>query len=346
MPAREDEILIYAAGAGWGHLNRALSLAFKISRKYKTKIISNSAYAKQIKSSLAFAKHASNQKIEIVDLFGIDADSFSKQVKELFSSQDFRCVVVDTFPRGLVGELAELLCVEIKSPKVLIHRDINPEYVAKFEIETFVGKNFDLILNPGERTSLPLAHLCENTAPWLLKDASEVANKKEARKLIGLENDKTPLILICASGKETEQDFYIELAKQIRSKFHQAAVRCLVSHKSANEESLFIRYWPGIDLINAASIVIGAGGYNTINECEALQITLLALPQNRLYDRQLQRINASCAIHVDSTEKIFEKLSTFIQLEANEVMDRQCHNYVNGTEQAFELIDKLISKTA
>ncbi|MBX9720502.1 MAG: hypothetical protein K2X81_03815, partial [Candidatus Obscuribacterales bacterium] len=285
MPANDSEILIYAAGAGWGHLNRALSLAFKVASKYKARIISSSKHAKHIMCSSAWIDHSLTQRIKLEDLSALDSASFSKQVQQIFLEKSYECSVIDTFPRGLLGELAELRSLQTGTAKVLIHRDINPDYVAKFEIEKFAANNFDLIINPGERTELPLAHLCVKTAPWLLKDANELPSRQSVRAQTGVTDNETPFVLICASGKDDEEDYYIELTRQIARRYPGIALRCLIARDLPNEDRLFINHWPGIDYICAADILIGAGGYNTINECEALKIPLLAMPQGRLYDR-------------------------------------------------------------
>src|SRR5581483_11759696 len=48
----------------------------------------------------------------------------------------------------------------------------------------------------------------------------------------------------------------------------------------------WIRYWPAIDLFSAASVVIGGAGYNTVEECLAIGVPLIAHPWPRMYDRQ------------------------------------------------------------
>ena len=66
----------------------------------------------------------------------------------MLEEEQYECVIVDTFPRGLGGELAEIL-PQLSVPKVLIHRDINPDYVIAKNLPDFVADNFDLVIVPG-----------------------------------------------------------------------------------------------------------------------------------------------------------------------------------------------------
>jgi UDP-N-acetylglucosamine:LPS N-acetylglucosamine transferase len=50
-----------------------------------------------------------------------------------------------------------------------------------------------------------------------------------------------------------------------------------------------MEHWPAADLYAAAHAVIGGAGYNTIYECAACQVPLIARPWPRKYDRQWLR---------------------------------------------------------
>ena len=44
-----------------------------------------------------------------------------KEVKNVLLATSYNCLVIDTFPRGLGGELAEILPQLKQIPRVLIH---------------------------------------------------------------------------------------------------------------------------------------------------------------------------------------------------------------------------------
>jgi hypothetical protein len=129
--------LIYALGGGWGHLQRALSLA-RIAGPIR--ILTNSRYA-EVGHALACPKGG------LINL-----------------------LLVDTFPRGLLGELVNVL-PKLTIPKILIHRDLNPRYVAQTNLRQFVLDNYDLVLVAGEPETAPFADLpiARQTAPWLIR---------------------------------------------------------------------------------------------------------------------------------------------------------------------------------
>ena len=97
-------------------------------------------------------------------------------------------LVVDTFPRGLGGELAPLLPGS-RRRKVLVHRDLHPDYVERFGLGRPVD-TFDRLLLPGE--SAPLAHhpRAMHTPPWLLLEAHELLDVPAARRALGVTEDR------------------------------------------------------------------------------------------------------------------------------------------------------------
>ncbi|MGH1395704.1 MAG: glycosyltransferase, partial [Trichormus sp.] len=56
-------------------------------------------------------------------------------------------------------------------------------------------------------------------------------------------------------------------------------------------KTLWVSHHPGIECLAAADVVVGAGGYNTVYECVAVGVPLVALALPRLYDRQTKRAN-------------------------------------------------------
>ncbi|MEO7649375.1 MAG: hypothetical protein ABIZ80_02830, partial [Bryobacteraceae bacterium] len=109
--------LIYALGGGWGHLMRSLAFGRLAGRARPVTILCNSPYAAVIE------RHAGPAPEGCTLLPVLSAAEAAAQV-----SREWGCLVVDTFPRGLGGELAYML-PQYRAPKVLVHRDVNPAYV-------------------------------------------------------------------------------------------------------------------------------------------------------------------------------------------------------------------------
>jgi hypothetical protein len=210
-------------------------------------------------------------------------------VKETFERSNAQLLVVDTFPRGLGGELAELLPA-IAIPKALVHRDLNPKYIESFGLNDFVEQNYNLLLTPGEPgqlDSVPTLH----TQPWLIRDSNELFSRKCAMTHFGLpESDPTPVVLVSGCGRPEEISEIAELAAWLKLQLNE---RVHVRFCSPTSNDLAdVSAWPLLPLLPAVDVLIGAGGYNTVSETRATQTPLLAFARSRMYDRQYVRLHA------------------------------------------------------
>jgi hypothetical protein len=201
------------------------------------------------------------------------------------------CLIVDTFPRGLGGELAELLPT-FPGSKVLVQRDLNPQYAAAYHLNAFVSEHYDLVLT-SEQTP--------TTQPWLVRSCHELMPRDAARQFLGLTQPK-PCVIVCAAGNPDELAWYGDVSALLIASA-RCDVRCIAPTLPRDcPPEFFIPYWPAIDLYAAADIVIGGGGYNTVYECAACAVPLIARPWPRKYDRQNLRASRHGSIIVDEPQ--------------------------------------------
>ncbi|MBX9688423.1 MAG: hypothetical protein K2X27_17065 [Candidatus Obscuribacterales bacterium] len=348
--------LIYAVGGGWGHLTRAISLARIAGLKKKLLIASNSQYCQIVKASSYWQELTANRSIELCNLESSKSacnqeerkESFKSELKALLESRTFECFIVDTFPRGLLGELPDLFKLLKNTPKVFIHRDLNEDYCRSFELRSFVERNFALTINPGEGGNPYLADLAIETAAWVLKDAPEPANRNRLRSELGLKTADN-LILVCSSGVCAEHEIYEEITEQLSLRFPEHKIRCLSPHALKPElEHLRICYWPGIDYFNAADLLIGAAGYNTTNESAALSLPSILLPQRRIYDRQELR-SSEFSLNKNAISCLQDLIACIETLDFDNLKERRLspkRERKNGAVEAFELILNQIKPAA
>jgi UDP:flavonoid glycosyltransferase YjiC (YdhE family) len=255
--------LVYALGSGWGHLTRAVALARIAGRARAVRILTNSPYADIVRAALP------ELDLRVVE-------SGAAVMREIGECRP-ACLIVDTFPRGIVGELAGLL-PEFGGGKVLVHRDLNPRYVASRQLREFVGAHYDLVIVPGAGEGSQFGYLpaaC-GTAPWLVRACNEIPAP------LG-----DPYVLVCAGGNPAELAWYGAVTSRIQGR---APVRCVAAERPPGcPEGCWVRYWPAMDLIAGASAVVGGAGYNTVQECLALRAPLIARAWERKYDRQALR---------------------------------------------------------
>jgi len=317
MPGISAPWLIYALGGGWGHLTRAVALAQAASAR----ILTNSPYAARVRRAMPE-----------LDLILLDPDLPIDQARieivEKIRAAEPACLIVDTFPRGLGGELASTLH-SLAPKKVLVHRDLNPHYVATAHLEDFVRSHYDLILIPGEDEAGAFADLpaAAVTAPWLVQSQPKPSIHTD--------------ILICAAGPMEELEWYGAVAAELQAR-SKSIVRCVAPICPPGcPADCWIDYWPAADLLATADVVIGGAGYNTIHECLANNVPLIARPWPRAYDRQwLRARRAAKRGSVTVIDSPAEAASAALhQLEIPRA--RTSIEFRNGTAQAVARIAQL-----
>ncbi|MBD2387320.1 UDP-N-acetylglucosamine--LPS N-acetylglucosamine transferase [Cylindrospermum sp. FACHB-282] len=326
------EWLIYALGGGWGHLTRALSLGRIAAKQRKVRIITNSPYAPQI-------SHEGCLVHWIPDDAGFSQTC--EYVREIFRNLN-KCdrLIIDTFPRGLGGELADILPQMHHIPRILIHRDINPHYITVKGLRSFVVENFDLVIVPGEGKDLPFCDLpcVQHTAPWLMRNDWELPDKGIVRSHILRIDQPVKTILVCAAGQTSELSIFGQLALQLHQNFPDCAVRILAPNcPKESPETLWVSHHPGIECLAAADIVLGGAGYNTVYECASVGVPLVGLAFPRLYDRQKKR--ASKGYWVRDIKDAIATVSILLE-QIEPTKSPSVPSYVNGAIQAVHQIEQ------
>lgn len=332
--------LIYALGGGSGHLARSLALARAAARRgHHVRILSNSPLAPMFRpgNCLLNIPHS----IDITPLDDLwERDPLARCIRRIVVQGGYDVLVVDTFPRGLAGELADLL-PGVAVVKVLVHRTVSPRYVDQFSLQP-VSSRYDLILMPGEQGVLRELPQAVGTQPWLLADASELLSPDRARGLLRVPHqDKRPLVVVSGCGKPDEWKWAAALSRQLDRDLSPLAVVRLASlaapsavpHDDHEAVDIPLGRWPLLLLLRGVDILVGAGGYNTVYEARATSTPLLALPQPRLYDNQAARLHPweQVTPH-DLPDRIRQLL-----LQPRRATTPPA--YVNGVDQAVKLIE-------
>jgi len=337
MPARGSLWLIYALGGGWGHLTRAVALARAASGQ-RVRILTNSPYAAQVHSVMPE-----------LDLVAVNPELPVAEAREralhYIRTASPGCLIVDTFPRGLGGELAG--CLDSLAPvRVLVHRDLNPRYVEEAGLREFVESKYDLVLIAGEGEGRAFGHLATArvTAPWLIRPPSN-SGYASLRSRLGQWSRNVGAfesVLVCAGGTEEELAWYGAVVTRLDRK---ATVRCVapVCPPGCSRE-LWIEHWPAIDLYATAGVVVGGAGYNTIHECLAYGIPLIARPWPRKYDRQWLRARRAARLGSVTIVKHPEEAAAEAIRQLRARPAKPLLGIRNGTLDAVELILDAIAK--
>jgi hypothetical protein len=325
--------LIYALGGGLGHLTRACALARAGFAEIHFRILTNSPYAAVVRRAMPE-----------LDLIALDPAMSVEEgrtgVLREIAAAHADCLVVDTFPRGLGGELASSLST-YRGMKVLVQRDIHPRYILEYDLNAFVKNSYDLVLVPGDTTADGLGPFPQSvtTAPWLIRSCHEVLPGERARRVLGLEGEKACIVVcaagVCSAGKREELAWYGAVVSQLVEYEAECDVRCVAPVRpEACPPEQWVSYWPAMDLYAAADVVIGGAGYNTIYECVACGVPSVAKAWPRKYDRQHLRACRAARIADEPSQAVAAAMDL---IRTPRCMERR-RSFENGASQAIARI--------
>ena len=345
--------VLYALGGGMGHLHRAVALARcivgraesqsleKIERRKRNKVclLTNSSYA----NSLPIDGELGVEQEVIALPPDLNKDETVARVAETLRKFVSDVLVVDTFPRGLGGELPDLLD-SMPCRKILVHRDLNPRYVDQVNLSQFLDL-YDKLLLPGESAPFESHSRAVRTSPWLIRDDRELLEPAEARKVLGVTSEPVPVVAVVGCGKEAELESMRTVATRLSKDFKSMAAVRFISPRTGDwlttepDEDLFaIRLWPFLPTLRAVSVVVGGGGYNTVHETRCTETPLVGFAQPRLYDRQQQRLRADQIVSsYDEVRELVAGTISSIDTGASRIP-----TYRNGVYQAVDVIESLL----
>lgn len=344
----KENWIIYALGSGFGHMTRAISLGRIAARAHHVEILCNSPYVPYLQQSEGWRLEQERLDLVLTTLpsrlstnFASERDEFVEHVSMKLADPKWDKLIVDTFPRGMLGEFVDVfedlstMAAQLRPQRILISRALNERYREKYKIDEFVRNNYHLVIEPGDvasRTSPDSACRTIHTAPWMVRDATELPLRENMREKLGV-RDSNPLILVVASGTEEELNSYWEIARRASRQFDRVHVRCLAPSPAPNDlgKSLWIAHWPGIECIVAADVVVGGAGYNTISECSVLGVPLISIPFKRLYDCQHLRAQQA-TWRASEASQVLDFLSHFL---SSFKAVRSQPSYSNGAADAY-----------
>lgn len=341
--------LLYALGGGLGHLTRAVALSRAAARypgdgeRPRTEIVllTNSPFA----GDLPISNEIGGSHRVVTLCPELSRDETAARVIDLVQSERYDALVVDTFPRGLGGELFEIL-PELACQKVLVHRDLSPRYCERFKLREFV-QHFDRLLVPGESAPFEDSPHAIRTEPWLIRDESELLPSAEARRILKVESDTLPVVAVIGCGRLDEIKQMRCLATQLTSEFASvAAVRFITLSRHGDDQPVSqshsglttISLWPFFQAIRGVSLIVGSGGYNSVHEARATRTKFIGLSWPRLYDRQQRRLS-ECERAADFQQvrqQVSGALASFSHRSSNSPP-----RYRNGVHKAIETVEAL-----
>jgi hypothetical protein len=313
--------LVYALGGGLGHATRGLSLARAAARRgHRVHVLVNAT-----RFPLAAVRDA-GVTLERVEGGRPEVErALSRLLEERFDAW-----VVDAFPRGLAGELAPRFS-DLPGARAWIHRDLAPAYAQRPEVLE-AARGYPLVLVPGDEEEAPLAAVvgARRTAPWLVRDRAELCPPEEARRRLGVPEGQR-VVAVSGAGTDAEAAEMANLASAL-----EAALGPDVAVRAVRPDGA---HWPLLELLPGVDVLVGAGGYHTVQEARATGTPLVALARERLYDRQRKRLKSD--EYADGPEEVLRKVRALL---GSGTPRGPAPEYVNGAHQAVRWIEELLGR--
>lgn len=287
----------YALGEGLGHVTRTLAFARQVARRTAgPHVLLASTSFRDTATALAATEPALELRLLPPQP---SLDEVRRLIPQWLDQLSPSQLVVDNFPRGLVGEIADWLRSANAPPiqrRLLLSRHLPTEYVESHRLVDFVATQFGQILVAGEPS--PFAHLAQAQlrSLFLLRDYSELPSSLTSAKLLDVPPERGA-ILVAASGRLEECQQWLDWSETLLAAWpgDLPPLRVAVPTEAAkfatpSVADILTHHLPLLECLPAARLVVGAAGYNLSAETQTLGIPALQFPTKRLYDDQYSRL--------------------------------------------------------
>ncbi|MSU50184.1 MAG: hypothetical protein EXS37_14055 [Opitutus sp.] len=281
---RAAMIIYYAMGGGLGHLVRARAVAHTLRLEGETTLLTSSAYATD-------ARVIGPLKVQTVPP-GLDRvpTAWRHWLEQTLAELRPRTMFVDTFPGGILGELAKMKFptgIELHHVARLLRADTlpilfkvpAPLFETCFVVEELTAEHGAVLESRARAVqNLPLVDPPASGAPL---DVAAIVSRH------------APFWLVVHSGPPHEVDELVRYAGAKRA-MEQAAVDLVVLTGAPIDDAppRTFRYdlHPAVPLFPQALRIFGAGGFNLVRQTAPWRPITDLLPFERRYDDQYLRV--------------------------------------------------------
>lgn len=204
-------------------------------------------------------------------------------------------LLVDVFPRGVLGELDAALAP--RAPTAwLVTRWVRPDYYLLPQVRALIESRYEWVFwceRPDARLR-DIRRPQEDLAPVLIRSSAQLPSREVARQKLGVE-EHTRLVLVLGAGPVDRQADLLRLLLKIRERVRSrtAFTLCFLSAELSprTEHGLVVRdLFPALSVFPAADLLVAAGGYHAVHEARLAKVPALFVPQPQRYDDQFRRV--------------------------------------------------------
>ncbi len=195
-------------------------------------------------------------------------------------------LVVDTFPAGSFGELVAAL--ELVPQRALVARPVRPE-VAREDAYKALLPLYGKVIVPDEG----------GVGPVLIREAEELPTRAEARRALGVEDDRPVVWLSLGGGGDPAAAGALpRLVDALRARGWHVVVAAgplYAGPERRGDGVVWLDRYAGVELLPGADAAVSAGGYNSWHELMMCGVPTVFLPQPRIADDQEGRAARAAA---------------------------------------------------
>jgi hypothetical protein len=267
-PARADRVVYYAAGGGHGHALRGLAVLRELG-------------AGTLVAPARLAGWASALGVP-------HAPAEPHQLQRVRPLSEAALLLVDVFPRGVVGELAGVLAARVATgrPTWLVARRVTPAYYLDPGVRVAIERAYERIVwceePPSELRGLRVHR--RHVPPVLLRVPR--LPRDGARESLRVGADRR-LIVAIGAGDPARQACLARLLGRIAGRA-DADVRFVSDDLPPTD--VIVPCFPAAAWLAAAEVVVASGGYHAVHETLAAGVPTVYVPQRRRYDDQGWRV--------------------------------------------------------
>ncbi len=287
-PHSPGGILCYAFGSGLGHLTRALALARRLAPLTPApfEILTHSPFPNDPLPGVGTPGSRSpilpdgEPSVRLTQFPTASPAELADRLIAHLRTAPPALLVVDAFPRGILGELPGVLH-HVACPRVLLARRVQPRWLSHWAAFRAQPEPWDLVLQVEPGAPAFATRRAEQVEPVLIRDRTELPSRPEARRGLGVEGAK-PVVCVVSGGSADRSDAVLALT---RTALQRAGVQARLIHAArATPGRLFPPSWPLMEWLPALDLVIGEAGYHLAHETALTGTPALFLPACRRYD--------------------------------------------------------------
>lgn len=207
-------------------------------------------------------------------------------------------LVVDTFPRGSFGELANAL--DLCKQRAFIYRPVKADLAARPEFAAMLSF-YDAVLVPekvGTPLEVPQGVRPRYFGPVAMHEPHELLPREEARRRLGIPEGKLALYVSAGGGGDEQAEPTLRfLCTELRGypRFHLvvAAGPLYRGEPFFGPHVTWLSQWGSATYLNGCDLALTAAGYNTCAELSLAGLPAIFLPQPKIADEQDLRARRS-----------------------------------------------------